>query len=121
MEGRLVSEMASWRRTVIATGGGLGAYEEHLASLRQHALVVCLWAAPEAIWQRVRSQTHRPLLQEGDPLDKIRSLLELRAPVYKQADVLVNTGLRSIREVTAQVLHHFHIMRQRPIPSEKPH
>jgi shikimate kinase len=121
IEREVVAEIAGWRRRVIATGGGLGADEPNLASLKQHALVVCLWAAPEAIWQRVRHQTHRPLLQEPDPLGRIRSLLEARAPFYKQADVLVNTGMRSLKEVTAQVLHQFHVARQRPIQSESPH
>jgi shikimate kinase len=120
IEGQLVTEMAGWHRRVIATGGGLGANEANLASLRHHALIVCLWAAPEAIWQRVRHQGHRPLLLEvPDPLGKIRSLLEARAPFYRQADVLVNTAWRSLKEVTAQVLHQFHLARQRPTRSEK--
>src|SRR5437867_2158085 len=68
----VVGELKSFHRTVIATGGGLITNEENLASLRTHALVICLWAAPETIWERVRSQTHRPLLQTPDPLGKIR-------------------------------------------------
>jgi len=47
-------------------------------------------------------------LQEGDPLEKIRQLLGVRAPYYKQADVLVNTEFRSPREVAQQVMHQFH-------------
>jgi shikimate kinase len=114
MERGLVAEMVDWRRTVIATGGGLGSNPENLASLKQHALVVCLWAKPEAIWQRVRHQSHRPLLQGGEEtevLERIRLLLEQRTPFYRQADVLVHTGLRSIQEVTLQVMHHFHSAR----------
>ena len=80
LERQLVAEMAGWRRQVISTGGGLAANEANLASLKQHALVVCLWATPEAIWKRVRSQTHRPLLQGPDPVGKIRALLEERTP-----------------------------------------
>jgi shikimate kinase len=121
VERQLVAEMAGWRGKVIATGGGLGADEANLAELRQHALVVCLWASPEAIWQRVRSQTHRPLLQGPDPQGRIRALLEERTPVYRQADVLLNTGLRSIREVVQQVLHHFYFARNRASDSEAAH
>ena len=71
----VVAELALRKRTVISTGGGVGANEANLASLKEHALVVCLWASPEKIWERVRHQTHRPLLQEADPLAKIRQLL----------------------------------------------
>ena len=80
---------------------------ENLASLKSHALVVCLWANAESIHERTKHQTHRPLLQGEDPLGAIRAMLAEREPVYKQADVIVNTELRSQREVIAQVRHQF--------------
>ena len=110
-ERRIVRELARRERTVIATGGGLPANEANLASLKTHALVVCLWASPETIWERVRGHAHRPLLNEADPLAKIRELLAVRAPYYRQADVLVNTEMRSVREVAQQVMHQFHMAR----------
>jgi len=121
IERKLVDEMTGWRKKVISTGGGLAANADNLESLKQHALLVCLWASPESIWQRVRNQTHRPLLQGPDALARIRALLEERTPFYRQADVLVNTGMRSIREVTQQVLHQFHLARSRPASSESSH
>lgn len=120
MERQLVAEMAGWRQRVICAGGGLGANEANLASLKQHALVVCLWASVETIWQRVRHQGHRPLLQGPDPLGNIRSLLEQRTPFYKQADVLVNTELRSLREVADHVLHQFKGARSQSPPPQPP-
>lgn len=121
LEQTLLKELGTWRRTVIATGGGMTASQENLASLKEHALVVCLWASPEAIWQRVRHQSHRPLLQDPDPLNKVRTLLAARAPFYKQADVLVNSEMRSVREVAQQVLHQLHLARQRPRADERDH
>jgi shikimate kinase len=107
LEQKLVQELAQRKKTVISTGGGLPANETNLASLRTHALLVCLWASPEKIWERVRNQTHRPLLQEPDPLAKIRSLLAVREPFYRSADVLINTEMRSVKEVVQQVIHQF--------------
>ena len=107
-ERRIVEELTGRKQTVISTGGGLPAQDANLASLKTHSLVVCLWASPERIWDRVRSQNHRPLLNEPDPLAKIRRLLVAREPFYRQADVLVNTDLRSVREVAQQVVHQFH-------------
>jgi shikimate kinase len=121
LETQLVGEIAGWRRKVISTGGGLGANEAHLASLKQHALVVCLWSSPEAIWQRVRHQAHRPLLQGPDPLAKIRELLATRTPIYKQADVLVTTDTRDVRGVADHVLHEFRSARTRPNSPQPPH
>jgi shikimate kinase len=107
-EKRIVEELTRREKTVIATGGGLPADAANLASLKTHALVICLWASPENLWERVRGHDHRPLLNEADPLSKIRELLSAREPYYRQADVLVNTEMRSVREVAQHVIHQFH-------------
>jgi len=108
-ERRVVEELLHRTKTVISTGGGLPTNEANLASLKTHALVVCLWASPETLFERVRTHTHRPLLEEPDPLAKIRLLLAEREAFYRQADVLVNTEMRSPREVATQVIHQFHM------------
>ncbi len=116
LEKQVVADLSRYDKTVIATGGGLAADLDNLASLKQHALVVCLWASPETIWERVRHQSHRPLLQDPNPLEKIRQLLAVRAPFYRQADALVISGSRSMKEVAQHVIHHFHLARQQPSP-----
>jgi shikimate kinase len=108
LEQEVVATLSQRERTVVATGGGLGANPANLERLKEHALVICLWASPEVIWRRVRHQSHRPLLLEADPMGKIRSLLAQREPVYRLADVLVSADMRSIREVAHHVLHEFH-------------
>jgi shikimate kinase len=113
-EHELVAEMVSWSNKVISTGGGLVVNPENLASLKTHSLVVCLWATPDTIYQRTKHQTHRPLLQAADPLAKIRELLATREAAYKQADVLVNTEQRSVKEIAAHVLHHVRAARIDP-------
>jgi len=114
-ESVVVEDLKTCRNTVIATGGGLVADETNLASLKSHALVICLWASPETIWERVRSQSHRPLLQASDPQIRIRELLAERAPSYRRADVLVNTEMRSIKEVAHQVIHQLRMARGQPL------
>jgi shikimate kinase len=108
-ESQVVSALASETRTVIATGGGLPALNGNLESLKQHALVVCLWASVDTIYERVRNHSHRPLLNEPDALSRIQHLLAAREPYYRKADVLVSTELRSVREVALQVVHQFHV------------
>ena len=109
LEEKIVAELAAKTRTVISAGGGLPVNPANLAALKTHALVVCLWASPEKIWERVRNQTHRPLLHDPNPQKKIGELLAVREPCYKQADVLLNTELRSLREVAQQVVHQFRL------------
>ena len=107
LEKQVVQELSARTKTVISTGGGLPTDTENLAALKSYALVVCLWASPEKIWERVRHQSHRPLLHAADPQKKIRELLAAREPFYKQADVLINTDLRSVREAAQQIALQF--------------
>jgi shikimate kinase len=109
LEAQLINELATRTNTVISTGGGLPTQPANLDSLKKHSLVICLWATPEGIYERVREQTHRPLLNDPNPLGKIRALLSAREKFYKQADVLINSDLRSAREVAQQVINQFRL------------
>ena len=107
LEQQVICELSTKIRTVIATGGGLPTNLENLALLKSFALVVCLWSSPAKIWDRVKNQSHRPLLHDPNPQNKIRELLATRKPFYQQADVLVNTDLRNVREVVQQLVVQF--------------
>lgn len=111
-EKQVVNQLKGMTNTVIATGGGLVANPENLASLKEHALVVCLWCSPETILRRVAHQSHRPLLKVENPLEKIRSLLTERSPSYRQADVLLSSEFRKPKEVATHVVHQYRSLAQ---------
>jgi shikimate kinase len=108
-ERKVVEELRECARTVISTGGGLIVTPGNLASLKEHALVACLWARPETIYEHTRYAEHRPLLKQAAPMAAIRQLLAEREPFYRQADVLISTDGRSLREITQHVLLEFHL------------
>lgn len=107
LESSVVQQLESREGLVISTGGGLPANQANLDSLKTHALVICLWASADRIWERVRHQSHRPLLQTPNPQERIQQLLAARAPFYRQADVLLHTDNRSQRQVCQQVIQQF--------------
>ena len=113
LERETLAELETRTGLIIATGGGAIVDPENLASLKRHALVVCLWAGAEAIHERTKHQSHRPLLQGDDPLGTICRMLAEREPIYKQADVIINTELRPQREVVLQVRLQFEESRKR--------
>jgi len=115
-EKEIVSELDQNSGLVISTGGGLGADADLLAKLKEHALTVCLWASPDTIYERVRQSSHRPLLNLPDPRARITELLAERQSVYKQADLLISTELRNVKEVAHQIEIHFNQVRAKPKP-----
>lgn len=111
LESSLVGEMETRSGLVISTGGGLIVNPKNLASLRGHALIVCLWASPAVIFERVRHQSHRPLLQTPDPQARIAELLEARRPAYQEADILVGVDFRGAGDTARHIANSFRRLR----------
>ena len=112
LETNLVREYETRPGLILSTGGGLVVRPENLASLRKHSLIVCLWASPAVIFERVRHQGHRPLLPTPDPLARITELLEQRKPAYQQADILVGVDFRSPQETAQYIANSFRLLHQ---------
>ena len=107
LESEAVRKASKLHNSVISTGGGVVLKEENMVELRHNGIIFCLTATAEEIYQRVRHQPHRPLLQTPDPLTKIKSMLEERHPYYVQADYMVETTERSFGEIMAYIKRVF--------------
>ena len=85
LEVELVQQLAKRDGLVIATGGGLILNSDNVDLLSRTGTIFCLTASPENILSRIAQQQHiRPLLQEDNPLKKIKELLKQRNSIYRQ-------------------------------------
>jgi shikimate kinase len=55
----------------------------------QQGLVICLEVEPETLLDRLKEDTTRPLLQDADPQQILKTLLAQRNHLYAQSDVKV--------------------------------
>lgn len=88
LEGQVLRELSAYTRLVIATGGGIILKQDNWSALR-HGVIVWLKVPVEQLYQRLQTDTTRPLLQDPNPQAKLQSLLEQRQSLYAQADVQV--------------------------------
>ena len=107
LESEAVRKVSKLYNYVISTGGGVVLKEANMVELKRNGIVFCLTATAEEIYQRVRHQSHRPLLQTPDPLTKIRSMQEERHSYYVAADYMVETTGRSFGEIMAYIKRVF--------------
>jgi XRE family aerobic/anaerobic benzoate catabolism transcriptional regulator len=85
------------RAMVLATGGGIVTSPDTYALLKKSATTVWLRAEPEDHWNRVVSQgDRRPMADHPQAMADLRALLAARAPLYADADHIVETSGRSI-------------------------
>lgn len=87
-------------KRVISTGGGLPMREENRELLQKLGMVVYLRIHPETVYERLRNDKTRPLLQCEDPLAKIKELMQLRAPFYEEvAHLIVDVDDKDMEQV----------------------
>jgi shikimate kinase len=110
IEEKIVAKASSLKNHVIVTGGGVVLREKNIQNLRRNGVIIYLHASPEVIYERVKNQTHRPLLQVKDPMGKIRELLEFRAPFYANNDYTIDTSSLTVEEVVDEVLNYLSMM-----------
>jgi len=89
---------------VVSCGGGLVSQPGILKTIRKQGPVVCLLASPETVFERIKGNKKRPLLNVEDPMGRIRELMSEREPIYKKAGTEVLTDGRSISEIASHVV-----------------
>lgn len=105
-ETAVIEELSRRRPVVLATGGGAVLREENRGYLKSRGTVVYLHAVPEVLYQRVKTDKSRPLLQVTDPLGKLSELYRQRDPLYRDtAHIVVNvTAQQPCQQATRDLL-----------------
>jgi len=89
-ESQVISELAQQDGLVVATGGGSILDPGNRANLNRSGFVAYLCVPPEILWERVRLDRNRPLLQVADPLAILQALYAQRDPLYREvADIII--------------------------------
>ena len=97
--------IASNPSSVIATGGGVVLSAKNRQLLQSSGQVIYLSASEQQLYERMRRDKSRPLLQVEDREKVISQLLEVRDPLYKEvADVVFSAEGGSSAKVAKVLL-----------------
>ena len=90
---------------VLATGGGAVLRPSNRDALHSRTHVFYLRSTPEELFRRLRHDTHRPLLQVADPLQRLRDLYRERDPLYRRvAHFVIESARPSVPSLIGMVL-----------------
>lgn len=93
------------KNVILAAGGGLPLRRENREFMHDFGRVVFLKATPETVYERIKDDTSRPLLQTSDVLGKIRELQDKRRDIYTEvADIEVDTDGKTTTEIAREIL-----------------
>ena len=103
-EQAMIDELTARAGVVLATGGGAVLRELNRQHLSSRGFVVYLQCTPEQQFERTHRDKNRPLLQTENPLDKLRSLMQERDPLYRRiADLVISTEGRNTNSVVREI------------------
>jgi shikimate kinase len=89
---------------VLATGGGAFMNAETRAAIAQCGISVWLKADLALLVRRVGKRNNRPLLKTGDPEAVMQSLMDVRYPIYAEADITVESRDVPHEIIVAEIL-----------------
>ena len=91
-ERRVIARLLAQPVHVLATGGGAFLDESTRATIERRGVSLWLRADLDVLVSRVSRRNNRPLLKGGDVRAVLGELIERRYPVYREADVVVESG-----------------------------
>lgn len=103
-ERKVMMRLLDEDRRVLAAGGGAFIQTDIRAAVKEKAISVWLKANLETLVERTGRSNNRPLLRGVDRTQKLRELMEVRYPVYAEADITVTTDEQSPAEMAKRIL-----------------
>lgn len=103
-ERKVIDELTQRDNLVLATGGGVILDPDNRAALRERGTVVYLSAPLHRLYDRVRMDKSRPLLDDADPRARLAAIVEQRTALYEEtADIVMETNTSSVRQVVKEL------------------
>ena len=91
---------------VISLGGGAIQNDDNFNLIQKYGISVYIYSSPEAILNRVKHSSERPLLNVGKGknydarlLKRITDLLNQRIPTYEKSDIIINRDGLELEEI----------------------
>ena len=103
-EHKAIKKISRQKAVVIDCGGGVVLNKENFDLLRKNGIIFYLKAKPEVIYNRLKADTTRPLIQGPNPLARLKAIYKERLPLYNQADFIIDASDASIKGPVTEIL-----------------
>lgn len=104
LEQDIISDICKNEKQIISLGGGVFENEINRKTLNENGFTIYLKATPETIYERIKDETHRPLLQDGFGKQRIKEILGKRDINYSKALLIIDTNGRKPYNIVKEIL-----------------
>lgn len=103
-EEQAITELTAMNGIMLATGGGSVLREINREHIKAGGCVIYLRASADQLFQRIKHDKSRPLMQTVNPMQTLRDLLKAREPYYLEvADLVVPTGKQKVNVILREI------------------
>lgn len=88
---------------IVALGGGAMISAANRAIIKESSYNIWLQSDIDVIYERIKDDANRPLLQVADPKSKLVELLAARQSFYAEADFVLENNGASLPNLVAQI------------------
>jgi len=104
-EEKTICSIADFYDVVISTGGGTVLSQRSMNALKNTCTIIWLTATPDTIYERLKDDTHRPLLNPVTQSSVLKYYLK-RVDCYSQwADYTVATDDKTPEEIAKEIIN----------------
>lgn len=104
LETDMIKTLKSKNSFILSTGGGTFQNEDNILLLKNLGTVFYLNVSPDIIYERIKGDKTRPLLNTKDPKAALFDLLLKRDENYKKADYTVNAA-QNVDDTANEILN----------------
>ena len=105
---------------IVSCGGGVVLRNENVSIMKENGMVVMLTASPEEIYERVKNDNGRPLLQGRKNVETIRGLMERRRESYENAaDIIIYTDGKTKEAICREIMNEVQRAKERKENEDK--
>ena len=104
IETATLKNVLNFNNQIISTGGGIVKSDENLTLLKEKSVVFYLKASPDILFERIKNNKERPLLNVENMKDKIKTILQERISQYEKAQYIIVTDDKSPIEIANEII-----------------
>ncbi len=104
LEADKIKKFCTGHNKIISAGGGAFENENNRKIMLENGIVIYLKATAEEIFNRIKNETHRPLLKRNFSLEKIQTIMKNREKNYRKALYTIDTTGKAPYNIVKEIL-----------------
>jgi len=105
LETDIIKKVCLADNQIVSTGGGIVEKPKNLEILKKNGIIFYLYASVEELYQRIKNEKNRPLLNNDAPKWALEKLLNKREIFYELCDVKIDTTGKNADQIADEIIN----------------